>query len=129
MKRHRSPDSAEERSDRAKASKTLSNSSAGELEARQSLGNDGRARRRIGISVTLRSASKAARNDPKSASPEETIESLGDLDEAQAFSAAAPPELADGQDPSQRNDPETTLQRAGERQVRAEREPEYEFYK
>lgn len=129
MKRHRNPNSAEERSGRAKVPKTLSNSTVEEPQARQSLGNDGRARRRIRISVTLQSASKAAYNDPKSASSEETVEKLSDLDEAQTSSAAAPPELTDGHNLAQRNDPEATAQRAGEREVRTERGLEYEFYK
>lgn len=62
MKRHRSPDAVGEGSSRAKLSKTSSSeSTATGAGAEQSSGNH----REFCIRVTLRSATKAARNDPE----------------------------------------------------------------
>lgn len=61
MKRHRSPDASGEGSSRTKLSKTSFESHAMDVEAEQSL----ESHQTLEISITLRSATKAARNDPK----------------------------------------------------------------
>lgn len=112
MKRHRSPNSAEEGSARAKLPMTSSRSTTAEPQAEL----------RIRITVTLRSATKAARNDPlppkqysskmleqvtandsnqsTSTNSVRTTEGPHDPAGPQASSAAGPPEYVKGEHPA-----------------------------
>lgn len=127
MKRHRSPDAIGEGSSRAKLSKTSSESTATGAETEQLLEDH----RELCISVSLRSAKKAARNDPKplrtdeewqrivqtylnmgdSSSDPSSSQAIGDKDNprgpdpAGGSSAAADLGLADGQHSAQHCSP------------------------
>lgn len=90
MKRHQSPDAVGEGSSRSKKSKTSSESTATGAETEQLSDKPGK----LHISVALRSASKALRNDPKPALTDEEWQrnlrtrldtSLGDFSSSQVI--------------------------------------------